>query len=68
MRLFEFKMKLLKDMYNLVGQDELAYEEWITVFPDEPTQDELKEIIESENEWAIACEFLNYLNKKYKLS
>lgn len=68
MRLFEIKMNLLKDMYNLVGQDELAYEEWIAVFPDEPTQDDLKEIVENENEWVIACELLNHLIKEYKLS
>lgn len=62
------KMNLLGGMYSFLGQDELAYCEWITLFPDEPSEDELKDIAEDEMLWILACEAFGRIVKRFKLN
>lgn len=62
------KMNLLGGMYAFVGQDELAYDEWITLVPDQPTEDDLKEIAEDEEIWIMACSAFGRIVKRFKLN
>lgn len=62
------KMNLLGGMYSFLGQDELAYCEWITLFPDEPSEDDLKEIAEDDELWVSACETFGRIIKRYGLN
>lgn len=62
------KMNLLGGMYSFLGQDELAYCEWITLFPDEPSEDDLKEIAEDDELWVSACETFGRIVKRYGLN
>lgn len=62
------KMNLLGGMYSFLGQDELAYYEWITLFPDEPTEDDLREIAEDDELWVSACETFGRIIKRYGLN
>ena len=62
------KMNLLGGMYSFLGQDELAYCEWITLFPDEPSEDDLKEIAENDELWVSACEVFGRIVKRYGLN
>lgn len=62
------KMNLLGGMYSFLGQDELAYCEWITLFPDEPSEDDLKEIAENDELWVSACEAFGRIVKRYGLN
>ncbi len=62
------KMNLLGGMYEFIGQDEDAYAEWIALCPDEPTEDDLKEIAEDDELWVSACELFGRLVKRYGLN
>ena len=62
------KMNLLGGMYSFLGQDELAYCEWITLFPDEPTEDDLREIAEDDELWVSACAAFGRIIKRYKMN
>lgn len=62
------KMNLLGGMYSFLGRDELAYCEWITLFPDEPSEDDLKEIAEDDELWVSACEAFGRIVKRYGLN
>lgn len=62
------KMNLLGGMYSFLGQDELAYCEWITLFPDEPSEDDLKGIAENDELWVSACEAFGRIVKRYGLN
>ena len=62
------KMNLLGGMYSFLGQDELAYCEWITLFPDEPTEDDLREIAEDDELWVSACEAFGRIVKRNGLN
>ena len=62
------KMNLLSGMYSFLGQDELAYCEWITLFPDEPTEDDLREIAEDDELWVSACAAFGRIVKRYEMN
>lgn len=62
------KMNLLGGMYSFLGQDELAYREWITLFPDEPTEDDLREIAKDDELWASACAAFGRIVRRYGLN
>lgn len=62
------KMNLLGGMYSFLGQDESAYYEWITFFPDEPTEDDLREIAEDDELWASACVAFGRIVRRYKMN
>lgn len=62
------KMNLLGGMYSFLGQDELAYCEWITLFPDEPSEDDLKDIAEDDELWVSACEAFGKIVKRYRMN
>ena len=62
------KMNLLGGMYSFLGQDELAYCEWVTLFPDEPTEDDLREIAEDDELWVSACTAFGRIVKRYGLN
>lgn len=62
------KMNLLGGMYSFLGQDELAYCEWITLFPDEPTEDNLRKIAEDDELWVSACEAFGWIVKRNGLN
>lgn len=62
------KMNLLGGMYSFIGQDEDAYAEWIIEFPDEPSEEDLREIAEDEKDWVRACTLFGQLVKQYELN
>ena len=62
------KMNLLGGMYSFLSQDELVYCEWITLFPDEPSEDDLKEIAEDNELWVFACSAFGRIVKRNGLN
>lgn len=65
--LVTLKMNLLGGMYELMKEDDLAYDEWISLFPDEPTEDDLRGIAEDEHAWVLACTCFGKIVKHFKL-
>ena len=63
----ELKMKLLKSMYEYLALDEIAYSNWIAIFPDEPTEDDLLEITVDSEFWIQACDLFGRIVKRYDM-
>ena len=62
------KMNMLGAMYDIVGQDDEAYDRWIVDFPDSPTEDDLREMVEDEDDWVMACTLFGTLVKRFRLA
>jgi hypothetical protein len=61
------KMNLLGGMYAFLGEDEEAYDRWIVDFPDSPTEEDLREMVEDEEDWIAACTLFGTLVKRFGL-
>ena len=55
------KIFLLSILYERLAEDEDIYCEWIQTFPDEPTEEELQEIVLDEELWNDALELYDEL-------
>ena len=62
------KMNMLGAMYDIMGQDDEAYDRWIVDFPDSPTEEDLREMAEDEDDWVAACTLFGTLVKRFRLA
>ena len=66
----DIRKGLLVQMHEYISfhiADEDAYERWISIVPDEPTEEDLEFIADDDELWTMACTTFGKLVKRYEV-